>query len=202
MGTMTARDNARDRAVCNVDGIPTINFASSHIVAGCNCPSNGAAIDVDNVPGDISGRRGCNDLAAAYVIIDCAARNGDSIRRSIARRIRARNTAADQIIRRRPLDVQDIGRSIARQGASAKDVMQHGARSADRNRTARHGARALRQTAVRRPVHGAARNIHNAARDIARRLCAGIVLFDETAHHVIVHSAAREMSLVARSIAR
>ena len=120
---MTARDNARDRAVCNVDGISTINVAGSHIVAGCNCPSNGAAIDVDNVPGDISGRRGCNDLAAAYVIIDCAARNGDSIRRSIARRIRARNATADQIVRRRPLEVQDIGRSIARQGASAKDIM-------------------------------------------------------------------------------
>ena len=166
MGTMTARDNARDRAVCNVDGIPTINVAGSHIVAGCNCPSNGAAIDVDNVPGDISGRRGCNDLAAAYVIIDCAARNGDSIRRSIARRIRARNATADQIVRRRTLEVQNIARDLVRHGASAEHIMQHGRRSADRGRIVLHRANALCRTAIRRTVDRAARNIHNVARDI------------------------------------
>ena len=119
---MTARDNARDRAVCNVDLVP-ISLARAHIVAGSDCPANGTAIDVDNVPGDVSGRRGCNDLAAAHILTDCTARNGDGIRRNIARRIRARNATADQVVRRRTLEVQGIGRSIARQGASAKDIM-------------------------------------------------------------------------------
>ena len=189
VGTMTTDDATRDIAVCNLDNIP-IGLSLAHIVAAGNIPANDAVIDRDLIRRHFSCCRGGDDLTAAYILTDRAARNGDGVRHNIACRAAARNTSADQIVCGCLLEFQHIFRGIAHQGAAAESIMQHSRRSADINGIALYGSGALRRSAVRRSADRTARDGHFVARNIARALRTRTRSYDCAARHIIGHDTA------------